>query len=1791
MEAHGTGTELGDPIEAQALIAAYGQHRPADLPLLIGSAKSNLGHTQAAAGVTGVIKLVQAIEHGELPGTLHLDRPSPHVDWSAGAVALLAENTPWPETGRPRRAAVSSFGISGTNAHLILEAPPVAEPLAVPAPQPTAALLPWVVSAKDADALRAQAARLLTVAGQVDPADLGQALATTRTGFEHRAVILAADPAERAEALGALAAGRPAPALVQGAAGRAVRTAFLYSGQGSQRIGAGRELHAVHPVFAEALDTVAALFDAELEVPLKQVLFAEPGTPQAALLDSTAYTQPALFALHVALHRLAESFGLRPDQLIGHSIGELSAAHLAGVLSLPDAVTLVAARGRLMQALPAGGAMAALQATEAEVLELLAELAELDGRVSIAAVNGPNSVVVSGAAEQVRSLAGSWRARGRRSKLLQVSHAFHSPLMDGALEEFRAVAERLSYAEPRIPVISNLTGAPATAEQLRSPDYWVRHIREAVRFHDGVRALDALGVSAYLELGPGRVLTALAEESLPEDGEPRALAAVLRADRSEALSFAQALAAVHVHGAPVDWRTAFAGRTARAVELPTYAFQRKRYWLDQPAGPAGSAAGLRETGHPLLTAATELPDEAGWLLTGRLSLRTHPWLADHAVNGAVLLPGTALLELAVQGAALTGSARIESLDLEAPLPLPARGGIRIQVLVGAEDESGRRAVQLRSQPEAGEEPWTRHAAGTVAGPAPAPTAVAAAWPPPGAVPVQLDGLYERLADRGYAYGPAFRGLAAAWRLGEELYAELAPAAEAASYALHPALLDAALHAVVQEADRTLLPFAWREVTVHQFGAQAVRVKITPAGQDTVALDLFDQAGLPVATVGALTLRAPAAAGADSLYRLDWAPLAAGEQPWQDWAVLGDPALFPGRPAYGALAELPATGLPRAVLAPVRSAEQTLALLQDWLAEEHTARTTLVLVTRGAVATHPGEDLPEPAVAAVWGLARTAQAEHPDRFTLLDLDEESGSLAAIGAALATGEEQLALRAGEPLVPRLARVRAGDTLAFGGPGAWRLDTETPGSLDSLALLPAPEAERPLGPGEVRLALRAAGLNFRDVLITLGMYPGGARIGAEGAGLVLETGPGVTGLRAGDRVMGLVQGTLGPVAVTDHRLLTAIPEGWSYAQAATVPVAFLTAYHGLYDLAALRPGETLLVHAATGGVGQAAVQLALAGGSVVLGTASEGKWETLRAQGLDGERIASSRTLEFEESFRRATGGRGVDVVLNSLAREFTDASLRLLAPGGRLVEMGKTDQRDPQVVAAEYEGAGYLAFDLFDVDPDRIRAMLDELAGLFERGAIHPLPVRSQDVRHAPQAVRRLSQARHTGKLALTLPTALAEQGTVLVTGGTGALGRLVARRLVTEHGVRHLLLTSRQGASAPGAAELTAELAALGAEATVTASDIADPAAVAALLAGIPAAHPLTAVVHTAGVLDDAVLTALTPDRLSRVHRPKAAGAWHLHRATEHLDLAAFVLFSSAVGLLGNPGQANYAAANAELDALAQYRRVRGLPGLSLAWGHWAEAGGLAAALSGAEAERLARTGLAPLGTEQALALFDAALGAPYAALATARLDPAAAPADRLSPVLRGLVRRPPRAVAQVADGPAVLAQQLAGKPAGEQERLLLALVRATAAAVLGHPDAAAIRPGIGFMDSEFDSLGVIELRNRINAATGLRLPTTAVFDHPTPLALAAHLRDRLAPAPAAERADPAAEFDRLAAAFTALAEQPDGREQALGRLTDLLAQLGGTPAADAEDGDLTARISDVSNDEIFDFIDNELGIS
>ncbi|WP_326564154.1 SDR family NAD(P)-dependent oxidoreductase [Micromonospora peucetia] len=1848
VEAHGTGTSLGDPIEAEAILATYGQ-RPADAPpVLLGSVKSNLGHTQAAAGVAGVLKMVLAMRHGRLPRTLHAERRSSRVDWESGSLRLLTEARPWPSADRPARAGVSSFGISGTNAHVIVEAVPEPAPEAAdwPTPEPpvgstpetgtgrlpetaagTARALPWLLSARTPEALVGQARRLREhlAAERPDqrPLDVAWSLATSRSTFDSRAVLVGASPDRIAAALDALAEGRPDPAVVRGDAGPAGRCVFVFPGQGSQWLGMGLDLLDEAPVFAERMAACDAALRPYLNWSLLDVLRRVPGAPG---LDEVDVVQPALFAMMVSLAELWRSHGVQPAAVVGHSQGEIAAACVAGVLSLPDAARVVALRSRALRALAGHGAMASVALPAGTVRDRIARFGD---RIAVAAVNGPAAVVVSGEPAAVEELLAELAGEQARVRRIAVDYASHSAQVERIRDELAEVLAGIAPGPAAVPLFSTTDLRWLDGEEM-GPDYWYRNLRQPVELEQAIRSLAGQGHDTYVECSPHPVLTVGIEESLADhDGETVVVGSVQR-DQGDRGRFLLSLAQLHVGGVPVDWRPALAG--GRRVDLPTYAFAHRRYWPRPVSGPGDvGAAGLDASGHPLLGASVALAEARGHLFTGRLSTDAQPWLADHRVTDSVLVPGTGLVELCLRAGDEIGHPVLDELVIEAPLTLPAEGATQVQVAVGPAGDDGRRPVTVHSRPADGPAggPWTRHASATLSADQPGPPAQLTTWPPRDARPVDLTGFYAGLAADGYAYGPAFQGLRAVWTSGDEVYAEveLPPAqrVDADRYGLHPALFDAALHAAhfgglaEAGAGRLLLPFAWNGVTLHATGATALRVRLTQVGPHAIALTVADPTGAPVVDVTALTMRPISAAELvvaddratrDALFRVDWTSLPPVDEAAPVAAVAIAPGLdgFPLHPGLDGLADAVDAGLnlPGAVIVPLDAeaaqpvpraarlaAVRALDLIRRWLTEPRWAASRLVLVTRGAVAVRSAGEVTDPAAAAAWGLVRSAQSENPDQMVIVDVDDDGIAADQVASLLAAAEPQAAIRGGVAYVPRLARAGSAGELATPPAAAWRLDAPVRGSLENLTLVPTDADDAVLGPREVRVHVRAAGLNFRDVLNALGLYPGDAGpLGGEGAGEVVEVGAEVTDLRPGDRVFGVFVGCFGPVAVTDCRLLAPMPAGWSFVEAASVPVVFLTAYHGLVNLAGLTRGESVLVHAAAGGVGMAAVQLARHLGAEVYATASPAKWDALRSMGLDEDHLASSRTLDFETRFSDGTGGRGVDVVLDSLAREFVDASLRLLPRGGRFIEMGKTDIRDAAQVAADHPGVAYTAFDLTLEDPDEVRRMLVVLLELFERGALTPLPTQVWDVRQAPEAFRHVSQARHVGKVVLTMPRAWDPDGTVLLTGGTGTLGQLVARRLVETHGVRRLLLVSRRGERAPGAAEAVAELRSLGAEATVVAADVGDRDSLAGALAAVPARHPLTAVVHLAGVLDDGVVTTMTAQRVDTVFAPKLDAAWHLHELTRHLDLAGFVLFSSGAGVFGVPGQANYAAANAFLDALALARRAEGLPGRSFAWGLWEQASEMTARLDRSDPRITARDGQLAIPSDLGMALFDAGLRMAEPVLVPTRIDVTALGerVGRPPALLRGLMRRERPSVRSAAPtgGGRTFADELAALAGPDRHSLVLDLVREQAASVLGHGSRAAVAPGRAFSQIGFDSLTAVELRNRLTTATGLRLPATLIFDCPDPNALATFLVSQLAPDTGPVVPPVVTDLENLERSLTETSVEPELHAQIGSRLEVLIAKWRTMRAGSGGDPDLD--LEQASDDDLFDLIDSELGL-
>src|SRR6516165_2873536 len=1426
VEAHGTGTTLGDPIEAQALIATYGKDRLVEQPLWLGSIKSNLGHTQAAAGVAGIIKMVLAMGHGLLPKTLHAEEPSSHVDWSSGTVRLLTQARPWTRNGHLRRAGVSSFGVSGTNAHVIVEEAGAAEPSdnaaagseagGVSAALLSAGALPFVLSGKSASALAAH----LEANPELSLGDVAHSLATTRAQFEQRAVVIAPERGALLPALQALVAGEPAQATTVGQANVTGKVVFVFPGQGSQWPQMAQGLLASSPEFRASIEACERAFAEHLDWSLLEVLEGKDGAPSLERID---VVQPALFAVMVSLAQLWRSLGVKPDAVIGHSQGEIAAAYVAGALSLADAARVVALRARALMQLSGQGAMAAVELSAAATRERIAPYAD---RVAIAAINGPQSTLVSGESAAIERLLAELSEAQIFARAIRVDYASHCAQVEGIREELERSLQGIAPGRLSIPLYSTVTGGKVEPEELEA-GYWYRNLRQTVRFADAVEQLLADGHRFFIEVGPHPVLSLALQDNARAANANVAIVGTLRRDQGGGERLLLSLGELHVRGLGCDWKPLLTA--ARPVPLPTYPFERQRYWLEGGGGADGdvAAAGLSSAEHPLLGASIAVAEGDGFVFTGRLSLASHGWLGGHVVFGAVLLPGTAFVELALAAAERVGLDTVEELTIEAPLVVPQRGAIQLQVLVGALEENKRRSLSVHARAAGdGEGGWTRHASGILSAAESVPAQDLRDWPPAGAVAIELDGLYERAAEAGLLYGGAFCGLRALYRRGEELFAQVelpeTVSHEAGRFVLHPALLDASLHALLamQAPDAGIaLPFAWSGVQLQARGACALRVRLTQAdGQGSVCLLLADAAGEPVGSVQALHSRPAvvsqirgASALRDALYRVDWVslPVPPVASSASNWAWLGDvPEGLPPAPAsYAdvgalqawlseghrapALVVLPCIASPGHVIEDIATAahqasHQLLAALQGVLGDERLAASRVLVVTRRAVATHAGEDVLDLARAPLWGLVRSAQSEHPGRLALLDLDTLPVSEQAWQCALGSQEPQLGLRQDKLCAPRLVR----------------------------------------------------------------------------AGVV--------------------------------------------AQADTVSEA----------MPALDPA-------------------------------------------------------------------------------------------------------------------------------------------------------------------------------------------GTVLITGGTGTLGALVARHLVGQHGVRHLLLCSRTG----GADALRQELAAAGAAVTVAACDVSDRDALRALLAGIDAEHPLTAVIHMAGVLDDGVFDALSAERIDKVFAPKVDAAWHLHELTQDKELAAFVLFSSASGVLGAGGQANYAAANTFVDALAHHRRARGLSACSLAWGYWAERSGLTEHLGAADTARLRRGGMVELSSEDALALLDTALRGAAPLLVPTRLaGRVVSPGgEGLPPLLQGLVRTPSRVSRAAASG---LKQRLAGLSAIERERLLLELVRITAATVLS-ASLDSVEPERPLRELGLDSLMAVELRNRLAAASGLRLPATLLFDHPTPRALAQRLQGDL----------------------------------------------------------------------------------
>ncbi|MBF2084367.1 type I polyketide synthase [Thermoleptolyngbya sp. C42_A2020_037] len=1873
IEAHGTGTKLGDPIEITALGRVLTEERPAGSLCAVGSVKSNIGHTETAAGVAGVIKAALSLKHGQIPPSLHFQTPNPQIGFDSLPLRVQTELTPWKSS--PAIAGVNSFGFGGTNAHIVMqEAPAPAEqnvsknvpkklnkkakkkqikPLLERELEGDRPLHLLTLSAKNETALRQLAERYseyLTNHPETDLANLCFTANIGRSHFSHRLALVAESPVQIQQQLQTFAQRQETANLTYGTtAPAAPSVAFLFTGQGSQAVDMGRSLYQTQPLFRETVDKAAKLLEPQLKRPLRSVLYptSDQASRAADWIDQTAYTQPALFVLEYALATLWQSWGVQPAVVMGHSIGEYVAACIAGVFSLEDALRLVAARGRLMQALPGGGGMMSVMADA----ETVAARLENPETVAIAAINGPQSTVISGENTALKKLAAQLAAEGIKTTPLNVSHAFHSPLMSPMLAEFAQVAKTITYHTPQIPLISNVTG-DWIAEDIATPDYWVQHIRQPVRFRQGMDTLQQQGCGVLLEIGAKPILLGIGrlcvQASDPDLAETMLWLPSLRPGQDDWQTLFSSLAALYVRGVDIDGQAIAPPSARRIPNLPTYPFQRQRYWW-QPDSPSlgsirtSSPNRLHSPGlHPLLGERLRLGGTSDIRFEAHVSAAAPAYLADHQIATQPVFPAAAYAEMAIAAGRAVGLSPVEltqvrieqALRLSAsatPLQLvlsPEAGGYRFQLL------------SLNAESEA----WTRHATGFLAAGRPLSSGtmlaeIQAQFRQQAIAPLDY---YAQLRQQHLNYGPAFQVIQQLWQGDGAALARLhlpdMLRTEAAAYHLHPTLLDGCFQTVAAacgfgNADGTYLPTGIESLrlgvpaqsTVWSWVRQ-VRT-MTPAengGRSPLVADfqIFNPNGELVAEITGLTLhpvgemsllrlagntgssqvveRDPAHSTelqTEWIYTLDWQADANDPQPApvsaqsRHWMILSDrqkigqrlaerltqqgdsrsnpfgnraSLLFADWGSDGALAnsvnpldaeEMQQRIAEQVAIAPVTdvvylwgldtepsSTGQTLTqtctqlcggvlhLVQALNAVQKPPTPRLWIVMAGTQAIAPSDPPTHVPAAALWGLGRSLRQEQPDlRCTCIDLDAADPDPAAtLLAALqqTDAEDQIAYRQGTRYRARLSPAPAKPALTIPAAPSFRLGLTQYGVLDHLTLMPC--QRRSPGPGEVEILVRAAGVNFRDVLNALGMlqpyleHMGFATadavpFGGECAGIVASVGEGVTAFRVGDEVMAAQAiGSLGQHVTVNAKWVAPKPRSLTFAEAATIPTAFLTAVHGLCQLAKLQKGERILIHAAAGGVGLAAVQLALRLGAEVYATASAPKQDFLKSLGV--QQVFDSRTLAFADQIAKLTNGKGVDVVLNSLNEDYIPRSLELLSPRGRFVEIGKLGIWTAEQVRALRPDVDYFSFDLLEVSqaqPDYIAALLSELTDQFQREALQPLKHTVFEIAEAPTAFRYMAQAKHIGKVVMALPPVLPQQpvvrpdGTYLITGGLGALGQLTAQWLV-EQGAKSLLLVGRKAPSAIAQAWIS-DLEAQGVTVTPVQADVAEPGAIAPLLEHCPL--PLRGVVHAAGVLDDGVLQNQTWERFQAVLAPKVQGAWNLHELTRSHDLDFFVCFSSAASLLGSAGQTNYAAANAVLDSLMHHRRRLGLPGLSVNWGAWAV--GMSTQLMERERQRLEAQGMTLISPAQGMPLLSELLRQNLVQVGVLPIEWARFRAvhagQELSPFFERVLPAAP--VAVPAASPLLQSLQQGGDSGTDcvANRLeqLQQFIQQQLAKVLGFSTPELIDVHDQFSDLGMDSLMAVEFTNRLQAGLGFPISQALLLDHSSVAALAEHLATML----------------------------------------------------------------------------------
>lgn len=1766
VESHGTGTSLGDPIEVAALDEVYGKERNRETALLVGAVKANIGHLESAAGIAGLIKSVICLNRQQVPKQLHFKQPNPNISWEKTAVKIPEAISPLIEKDKPLRAGVSSFGFGGTIAHLILEASEQVQKNSAQverAPSGVPQLI--LISAKSKEAERAQWQKFKDyLQGQPDSdlASIAYSQSVSRDHFAHRLAIKCARPTDLDKSLDGIistqdctAAFRPQRDNYQG------RKAFLFTGGGSQYVGMADDLYRDQPVFKSALDDCIELSKEWLEVNLRDILFAEANSNEETLLNRIDYMQPALFAFEYATSQLWKSWGVEPDVLIGHSLGEIVAACVAGIFSLKDGLKLICSRGKLMQSLPAGGVMISIQADENEVEQIIG--ADKDA-VSIAVINGPTQTVISGEKDKAEKVRLVFEAKGVKTKVLQVSHASHSVLMNPILEAYGKVVESITFHKPQYKLISNVVDKEGKAA-IDTAAYWISHLRDTVYFAAGVCELESLGIDVWIEVGPQPVLLGIAG-NCHSGGE--SVSWLPSAREGEESTIYDSVAQLYAEGGTFNWEAYYDSQAVKKVSLPTYEFQRESYWIN--TSTLSSRAGETHSGNPLLGYEVKIAGESR-IYESMISLAHLPFLNDHRVFDNALMPGAAFCEL-IQGYIQnqTEALFLDEIVFENPLWLSQGTEYRLQLVVNTSEEDGDK-FQVFSSPVSGEEKWQSHARGTL-GDKSEKNAVSLDKPPKvinGGLNIRE--FYDSFALKGMEYGASFQPIKEIYKKNQSALGKLSllgaiDADQSQGYQLHPILLDGAfqlLGVLFDNTDKACLPFSVEGYELLAPGTTEIWVEATILENESTgdikcaSIRLWNDEGTALGAIDKLYVKEVSEAilssevKTDWLYDLVWKPLSLETNQLdikgQKWLILhsDNQAEYVGQLITGITdsggkvldvntwqkAKDKFEGVDKIINIWPSNSGQDMAGQAETNALNGLNQLKDLLQAQSAGELDNLKDIwwitedkdADPSLAPLWGLGRVFMQEHIDlplRLLEINFDQPEVDKPDTLLPLLASDDENQVRISEKGIECLRLIKREEAGSPDTTTNSRLSITEEGVLDSLQLLPTTRGH--LLDHEVEIAVSHAGLNFRDIFKALNLISTDmGELGGECSGVIVKVGKGVRNFKEGDEVIALAEGSFSGYTTTDHRLVAHKPKELSFEEAATIPITFVTAWYGLKTVANLTEGERILIHSAAGGVGMAAIQIANHLKAEVYGTASQLKQGAVRQMGVN--QIYDSRTFLFNEQIKKDTDGQGVDVVLNSFTKEFIDLSLDLLSDKGRFLEIGKRDIRTEESIHAVHPDISYTPYDLIYLmknEQGLISKIFEELMPLFEDKTFKPLPATAFSMDRAQEAFKFMSQARHTGKVVLVNPEqeeplefSLAPDSTVLLTGGLGGLGLEVANQLVKRYQIKHLVLLGRKVPS-ERAVETIAELEALGTKVSVYSVDVTDKAAMSEVISAASNIYPLRGVIHLAGILEDALIVNQDESLFKRAMAPKVKGAWNLHELTSHLDLDLFVLFSSAASVMGSVSQSNYASGNVFLDSLAAFRRKQGFVAHSINWGPWSSVG-LVHALGQEHKKRIQKQGLGLISIEQGIGLMDHLIqrqgeNAVVLSLNTARFGAALSVVSKsIPPIYRDLVHQ--RELQNTKEDSAELIKRLSVLEPDKGKKELEGILQKVIAQILSVSDVRKVHLDKSLQEFGMDSLMAVELRNKLSAMFGKKLSVTLLFDYPNIKALAGYLWEDIIP--------------------------------------------------------------------------------